>query len=353
MYSYLIITTLITLSIFPSEPLTRERIEKIICEKPVAELHTLLIKPSNNCMEIISQPIYQNMQPYLFFACLPKELRIHTLTQNFFNNDEGYAAQEFESKPYASALWLLAEYELKPKPFKHLLPKYVFLLHPKQLEVVHIIEKQQASPLTTPVISHIGFATPQNPYASLSYEQKETLKTLPNRAIEKSILNNKPINYEDSLIHKEPLNLMKGIFSSCIQKKVNYNILCITSFFGKIVTCAALYDYHPKTAMLSVIIDTTLMALSYCRNSSPFSYMPTQTISRTFIDLLNISIALCYKNYTYTHTSLKFSTIPYIAFLGIPCISLLILRDRAKVAYPNRFTIHSKKQNKFNGCTIL
>lgn len=188
MYRYLIIALFATASVYGSGPysttrFSRENLATNARTQTITQMHKLLVTdPEHPPLELIDHPTLADLKPLLFFACIPEELQKHTLALCF--NGDSDATTGFTEKPYAAALWLLAEYEQKPKPFHHLSAKYIYLLHPKQVAVIAEIERQYTASLTAapapaaPVMP-LFFMNQKPAYAQLTKDQVETLKTIP------------------------------------------------------------------------------------------------------------------------------------------------------------------------------
>lgn len=363
MYRYLSITVCLSASLYGSaqqsarEPFSREKLEDIARTQTIMQMHAHLVTDVERPpLTEINRPELQELNPFLFFACLPEELQQHTLTLCFNGNKD--ATKEFAAKPYATSLWLLAEYEQKPKPFYHLSAKSIFLLHPKQVAVVAEIEKQYYASLTAapapaapaPVLPFF-FMNQQPAYAQLTKEQVETLKTIPQGAIKLSPLNLKTI-VDNSFNFKEScLDVVKSYIVDVDSKQ----LISLVTLTGKTIVQ---FSKTVKTmsqwlgTCTSFGIDVALLALlQHNLIPQPCSTRAASWMAlRIGVDALGLCLASRYPN---TVTAIiKFTVFPYLLNIGITLTSGIIFGARLATPYANRYTITDKKRTQ-KICTIL
>jgi len=370
MASFFISSSLFCSTPQPQKSLDRGMLMQMICKQPVAKLHTE-ISPLLNNKQIWQFDHSAEIQSELFFACLPQELRMLTLSQNFFNGDLT-AAKQFETREYVWSLYLLAEYQQKPHPYLHLQPKWIFLLRPEQVTVINDIEQQHIKSLNTapaaPVITSWFFLNRPSADAQLTYNQLEILKAIPPKALEFSLLNKKTITYSDSL--QEPHHLILDTVKSCIFDTDNHIVLAkVASVVNLVGSCikagrSVMPYFFPnyKLAYQEFIIlnnanfiqgaITSLLG----HNIIPWpcnNFFKSYVCIHTGIDLVGLGV--CAAQYGRA-TALSKIFLTSFPALGIAAIftSGLVFVVRSSTPYPNRYSIESnKKKRSKTWCTLV
>lgn len=369
MYRYFIVIACLPLSLCASHPnqnrkiLDRHNIEAVAnnSTKNVSDIHILIMSSSTEFNAEINSQEYKDLNPFLFFASLPQDLRIKTLTNNFFSDDTS-AAKEFERKPYAWALYLLGEYQQKPHPTMHLSSKYIFLLHPNVVATVAEIEKQRKYPSFTQPLDPFPFSSQiQNVYAKITYEQLQTLKTIPNSAIKSTNLNEKIIAYTDS--YKEPLKPIKDTFAYCLTDSDFHRIICgltlikrMVFYLEKIISCCWNGNLH-WSLPAALGLDTIILYPFINNKVQPiFGDIGKSWVTiRTVIDTLSIGLTTYSGQQsvaTILYASSIFPSLCLATTFTHPFIFGICFGIRCGTPYPNRFTLNSKK-TKTGYCPLL
>lgn len=319
---------------------------------------------SNTSITQMSGPI----QGELFFACLPQELRIRTLSQNFFNGDTE-AAEELEEKPYAWSLYLLAEYQQKPKPYIHLQPKWILLLPREQVRVVNEIEKQyiesQKNPPAAPGLSLWFFRNKYTENKKLSYEDIKIIKTIPLSLIS-SPINGQVIAYPDQNSPNKWLHIAKDVIKSCLCDDMSRKILTTATLTSKILlnlwkiqfytakSFSALPAAFAKDVpiLVSLGIDGHIFNL-LDRNiiPSPFNYQPhSWACIRTGVDLIGLGLYATHTSWAQAKTYIPFTILPHLEYCIWATLGA-VGTVRHLTQYPNRYIVTNGKKKSW--CTLV
>lgn len=323
--------------------------------KTVEEIHTWI---GEGNYHIFDTKANNHIKGEIIFACLPADIRIKLLTENFFH-DDGTTSNAFESETYFRALYLLAEYKTKEKQFLKIPSHIRFILSNKQIDVLTkvrlkcnnnyygIAQHEELcyayNNIAAMIAAHLLWY-PKNPHhAYLDDEDMHVLKKIPLEFIDEMRLNKIHIGCMDDS-------------SVCITKKLVDSLKKSVECFGPLLLKCMLdigsipYHLWNKNNMsglaTSLVFDGIfLYTHAVCVNN--YSYTPQRLAFETVA--LSLRYGTIWKEpfWALTDFFIDHSYIPYL-LATIPLAYYVRTNER----FPHTFVLgEEKKEN--NSCTLL